>query len=184
MQAAKRTGALHGSFLKPDKDYFIPAHHITSINLDNAAENLCGGDTAVETTCFNNYFADDAEIVVFDDAQKYEIHIPIPALTLPNNQNLDAKPKSSTTESANSYAPDRGEPWERYAACAEGERLVPLCKKAHIANADAKDTADGWITVGSLPSLPKVPKEYKLDPDPQTCRTAYEWDSYCHHPLK
>jgi len=38
MQASKGTGALHGSFLRPDKDYFIPAHHVRSISLDNAAE--------------------------------------------------------------------------------------------------------------------------------------------------
>jgi hypothetical protein len=76
MQASKGTGALHGSFLRPDKDYFIPAHHVRSISLDNAAENLCAGN-ADERTCFTNYFASDAESVVFDDAQNIEIHIPI-----------------------------------------------------------------------------------------------------------
>jgi hypothetical protein len=30
MEATKATGALHGSLLKLDKEYFLPAHHVAS----------------------------------------------------------------------------------------------------------------------------------------------------------
>lgn len=78
MQAAKGTGALHGSFLKLSKDYFVPAHNTVTITIENDGE--CTPTVKVED-CFNSYFKDDSDIVLFDQNQKYEIRFPIPPLT-------------------------------------------------------------------------------------------------------
>jgi len=78
MQMAKGTGALHGSFLKLSKNYFLPAHHTVTITLENDGE--CSPTVKVEE-CFNSYFKDESDIVLFDQSQKYEIRIPIPPLT-------------------------------------------------------------------------------------------------------
>lgn len=78
MQAAKGTGALHGSLLKLSQDYFLPAHHTVSVTLENDGE--CS-TTVKDEDCFNSYFKDESYIVLFDRNQKYEIRIPIPALT-------------------------------------------------------------------------------------------------------
>jgi hypothetical protein len=78
MQTAKGTGALHGSFIKLSKNYFLPAHHTVTITLENDGE--CSPTVKVEE-CFNSYFKDESDIVLFDQSQKYEIRIPIPPLT-------------------------------------------------------------------------------------------------------
>ena len=81
MQSAKETGALHGSLLKPGRDYyFIPAHHVVSVSLEN--DDLCAGNTDPQE-CFDSYFKDQSAIVVFDDAHKYEVRIAVPAFTPP-----------------------------------------------------------------------------------------------------
>ena len=80
MEASKETRALHGSLLKLEKEYFIPAHHVVTISLSNS--DLCAAKVEGQT-CFERYFKDEAEIVIFDEGQKYEIHIPIPAFTSP-----------------------------------------------------------------------------------------------------
>jgi hypothetical protein len=82
MQATKATGVLHGSLLKLDKEYFLPAYHVVSITLDN--DDLCAAK-ADPQTCFNSYFKDEAQIVIFDETRKYEIRIPIPAFTPPKS---------------------------------------------------------------------------------------------------
>jgi hypothetical protein len=78
MQMAKGTRALHISFLKLSKDYFLPARHTVTITLENDSE--CTPTVNVED-CFNSCFKDDSAIVLFDQNQKYEIDIPIPPLT-------------------------------------------------------------------------------------------------------
>ena len=80
MQEAKATGALHGSLLKLDKEYFLPAYHVVSIRLDN--DDLCAAK-ADPQTCFNSYFKDEAQLVIFDETRRYEVRIPIPAFTTP-----------------------------------------------------------------------------------------------------
>jgi hypothetical protein len=80
MQTAKGTGALHGSLLKLDKDYFLPGHHVVSVVLQN--DDLCAAKVEAQT-CFDSYFKDQSEIVVFDELHKYEVHIGVPSLTPP-----------------------------------------------------------------------------------------------------
>jgi hypothetical protein len=80
MQSTKGTGSLHGSLLTLDKEYFLPAHHTVSIWLEN--NDLCAAKEDPRS-CFDRYFKDQGEIVIFDTMRKYEIRIPMPAFTAP-----------------------------------------------------------------------------------------------------
>ena len=85
MQTTKGTEALHGSLLKLHKEYFVPAHHVVTIMLEN--DELCAAKVEPQT-CFNNYFKDQSQIYIFDDIHKYEVRIPIPAFTAPEGENV------------------------------------------------------------------------------------------------
>jgi hypothetical protein len=80
MGKTRDSHALHGSFLKLNRDYFIPAKHIETISLD--ADQLCAADTEPQK-CFDSYFRDDEEIIVFDNQNRYELRISMPSLSLP-----------------------------------------------------------------------------------------------------
>lgn len=75
MEATRGSGALHESTLKLPKDYFLPAHHTVTISLD--ADDLCTVDTNTQK-CFDRSFGDESTILIFDQAAKFEIRIPMP----------------------------------------------------------------------------------------------------------
>jgi hypothetical protein len=83
MQETKSSHALHDSFLKLDRDYFIPAHHAITISLGSS--NLCAPNFDPRG-CFHGHFEDDQAIVLFDHQNRHELHIPMPALTVPEFQ--------------------------------------------------------------------------------------------------
>jgi hypothetical protein len=118
--------------------------------------------------------------VLYDDATKYQINFPKPALLQGSQTDLDVKESSSI----DGFAPDRGKPWEKYAACAEKDRLLPLCKQAKINLSYASAAAAGWTTVGPLSTLPVPPVGATLEPGEQVCKTVYEWDFYCRKQMK
>jgi hypothetical protein len=118
--------------------------------------------------------------VLYDYATKYQIDFPKPAPVEGSHTDLDVKESSSI----DGFAPDRGKPWEKYAACAEKDRLLPLCKKAKINLPYASAAAAGWTPVGPLTALPVPPVGYTLEPDEQICKTVYEWDFYCRKQMK
>lgn len=78
-QEEKSSHALHGSFLRLDHDVFLPSRHVVSVFLDNS--DLCAAKYEPQS-CFNSYFQDFDNIVLFDSIQKIEIRIPIPKLTV------------------------------------------------------------------------------------------------------
>jgi hypothetical protein len=78
-QATKLTGALLGSSLKLAKDFFIPAHHVVTIWIENS--ELCAAEVHGKV-CFDRYFQEYSEIILFDEKAKFEIRIPIPAFTI------------------------------------------------------------------------------------------------------
>jgi len=82
MQSARETGALHGSVLKLEREYLIPARHVVRIAIDN--DDLCTA-TVSPQNCFDAYFKDQTEIVIFDSQEKYEVHVPIPTFTAPKD---------------------------------------------------------------------------------------------------
>lgn len=79
MQEDKHSHALHQSFLKLDRDVFIPSRHIVTISL--TASDICSPKNDPQG-CFKSYFEDDDQIVLLDEVAKYEIRLPIPALTV------------------------------------------------------------------------------------------------------
>lgn len=89
MQSSRETGSLHGSLLKLDNEYFLPAYHIVSITLEN--NDLCA-PTVDPQSCFDTYFKNQGEIVIFDDTRKYEIRIPMPAFTAPKSRSGPVNP--------------------------------------------------------------------------------------------
>jgi hypothetical protein len=91
MGQKKNSHALHSSFLRLGSDYFLPARHVTSIHLES--NNLCAANYAAQS-CFDSYFKDDEDIVIFDDTHKYELHIQIPPLTLPPQGRFTISPSS------------------------------------------------------------------------------------------
>ena len=82
MGRTRESRALHGSFLRLRRDYFLAARHITTVSLE--VDDLCAANDPPQS-CFDRYFKDDDDIVVFDESHKYELHIPVPTFTPPGN---------------------------------------------------------------------------------------------------
>ena len=83
MSQTRGSHSLHGSFLKLASDYFLPSRHVTNISLDS--DVICAANCPPQQ-CFDSYFKDNEYLVIFDEAHRYEIRIPVPALTLPAGQ--------------------------------------------------------------------------------------------------
>jgi hypothetical protein len=114
--------------------------------------------------------------VLYDDATKYEIDFPRPPKLQGTVTDLDVIPP---TNSGTPIAPDhKGRLWEKYAACQEAARLVPLCQKANIQPTDGSSLKDGWIQT-PLPEMGLPPKGYFRELDQESCNTAYQWQAYC-----
>jgi hypothetical protein len=107
MSQTRGSHSLHGSFLKLASDYFLPSRHVTTISLDS--DDLCAANYPPQQ-CFDSYFKDNENLVIFDEAHKYEILIPVPALTLPTGQTT-AAPEVSAPPCKNGTA--TCEPWQR-----------------------------------------------------------------------
>jgi hypothetical protein len=107
MSQTRGSHSLHGSFLKLASDYFLPSRHVTTISLDS--DDLCAANYPPQR-CFDSYFKDNENLVIFEEAHKYEILIPVPALTLPAGQTT-VKPETSAPPCKNGAA--TCEPWQR-----------------------------------------------------------------------
>ena len=79
MGKAKDSHALHGSFLKLNGDYFIPAKQVVTVTLD--ADQICAAHYDPQK-CFDDTFKNDEGIVVFDTQDRDELQIPMPSLTV------------------------------------------------------------------------------------------------------
>ena len=173
---AIKSGALQDINAKLDHPFVVPAKEKAEFRA--GVEYGCSTidmDTGKKTerddaNCFKEEFGDVAEFVGFDDETHTRLNLPKPTYTGAPFKPVDA---------ANGIAPDRGEPWEKYSACAQASKLVPVCKQKGFALDYAKAAADGWTPVGPLPALPVPPKGYTLDASEDDCRTAYQWDYYC-----
>ena len=78
MGQTRGSHSLHGSLLKLGAEYFLPAHHVTTISLDRV--DLCAANPPPQE-CFDRYFKDDESIILFDEPHMYEILIAIPAFS-------------------------------------------------------------------------------------------------------
>ena len=172
-----KTGALEEVNMKLDHAFIVPAKDSAQFNA--SVEYGCS-DEDTETgkvterdgvKCFNDAFGNVTEFVGFDDNTHTRLNLPKPVFY--------AGTKTESKGAANGMAPDRGQPWEKYGACSQAYKLVPICKKRGISLDAAKDAADGWTPVGPLPTLPVPPHGFTLQPDEAVCRAVYEWDYYC-----
>ncbi len=91
MLSDKNSGSLADSTLVLQKDYFLPAKHTVSINLENANECVA---TMKTDACFDSFFKDMGEIVIFDQPAKREIKLPIP----PFKATKDGEPEFISTD--------------------------------------------------------------------------------------
>jgi hypothetical protein len=109
-------------------------------------------------TCFDDALADVAGFVALDHSSKIRIELPKPVLATGQAKN---EQKNVTDSEGNLLAPDKGDVFDRIAACQEADRLVTEC------NAKNLGTNKPWVKYGGfskpLPSLPTPPKGYKLD---------------------
>jgi hypothetical protein len=94
MQATRGTHTLHDSLLTLEGDYFIPAGHTISVTLKNS--EFCAAHEDAHQ-CFDSFFKNDDEIVLFDQAKKFEIHIAIPPIRIPKDQAMYLTGKPETT---------------------------------------------------------------------------------------
>jgi hypothetical protein len=99
--------SLHSSLLRLREDYFLPARHVTTISL--ASADMCAANHPPQQ-CFETYFKDDEDLIIFDESHKYEILIPVPTLTLPRDQ-MTTSPERPAPVCKNGAA--TCEPWER-----------------------------------------------------------------------
>jgi hypothetical protein len=108
MGQTRASHALHGSFLKLAREYFLPARHVTTISLEVDDQRAANDPPQ---SCFDRYFKEDEDIVIFDDAQKYEILIPVPPLTLPSSPTKTGSSEMPAPPCKNGAA--TCEPWQR-----------------------------------------------------------------------
>ncbi len=94
MQASRGTHTLHDSLLALKGDYFIPAGHSVLATLENS--ELCAAHEDPHQ-CFDAFFKNDDEIVLFDESRKYEIHISIPQIQIPKGQAFRVTEKPAVT---------------------------------------------------------------------------------------
>ena len=125
-------------------------------------------------TCFDDALADVAGFVALDYSSKIRIELPKPVLATGQAKN---EQKNVTDSEGNLLAPDKGDVFDRIAACQEADRLVTEC------NAKNLGTNKPWVKYGGfskpLPSLPTPPKGYKLDASESVCKVAIEWQNFC-----
>ena len=119
-------------------------------------------------------------LVFFDYASKYKIE-------MPKNWDVLQKQASDTKLDATAATallpPDKGDMFDKMAACDAAEKLAQRCSAAHVSF-----DSSPWIKYGGWPvklrELPKPPAGYTLDPSPETCSIAGEWRNYCKAKIK
>jgi hypothetical protein len=170
-----QTGALSELKGKLDHAFFIPAKHKAEIGIE--IEYSCGDfnmETGITTqrdsqSCYNDAVGSESGFLALDYSNRVRIDLPKPKLTpTPPNPPVQAK----------NLPPDKGDIFDRVAGCQRAERLASSCKAQHI-SVGKENVAhyDGWED--PLPSLAMPPPSYELDPSPQVCGTAYQWQNFC-----
>ena len=125
-------------------------------------------------TCFDDAVADVGGFVALDYSSKVRIELPKPILAPGQDK---SEQKKTTNSEGNLIAPDKGDMFDRVAACQEADRLVTECNAKNL-GADKP-----WVKYGGfskpLPPLPTPPKGYKLDASESVCKVVIEWQNFC-----
>ncbi len=119
-------------------------------------------------------------LAFFDYASKYKIEMP---------KNWDAlqkqvsESKQPAPASAALLPPDKGDVFDKVAACEAADKLFQRCTRAHVSF-----DSSPWVKYGGWPNklreLPKPPAGYTPDPSPEPCSIAAEWRNYCKAKVK
>jgi hypothetical protein len=114
-------------------------------------------------------------LVFFDYASKYKVEMP---------KNWDSPQKQEPEKKANAIVPpDKGDVFDKVQACEQAANLAQRCKQANVSLASSP-----WIKYGGWPEklrdLPTPPAGFILDPTPETCAIAAEWQNYCKAKVK
>lgn len=114
-------------------------------------------------------------LVFFDYASKFKIEMP---------KNWDAIQRQESGEKRTALiAPDRGDMFDKVAACDQAGKLVERCKLAKVSS-----DSSPWVKYGGWPEklrdLPTPPAGYTLDPNAEECAIAAEWRNYCKAKVK
>jgi len=91
MGKTRGSNAIHGTFLKLNRSYFIPAKQVETITLDS--DQLCAANYDPQS-CFDSYFKDDQEIVLFENMNRNEVRIPVPTLVTVPAKRFDPSPSA------------------------------------------------------------------------------------------
>jgi len=177
-----KTGALSELSGKLDHAFLIPAKDKAEIRISLdyscADEDMVTGVTTQRDSrkCYDDAVGSVNGFLALDYNNHMRIELPKPALA-PTPPNTPVQVKSKLSDKAG-LPPDKGDIFDRVAACQRGERLAKACKAQHFTvGKDNFAYYDGWET--PLPSLPVPPASYELDPNQADCGTAYQWQNFC-----
>ena len=177
-----KTGALSELNGKLDHAFLIPAKDKAEIRISLdyscADEDMVTGVTTKRDSrkCYDDAVGSVNGFLALDYNNHMRIELPKPALA-PTPPNPSVQVKSQPSDKAG-LPPDKGDIFDRVAACQRGERLAKACKAQHFTvGKDNFAYYDGWET--PLPSLPVPPASYELDPNQADCGTAYQWQNFC-----
>ena len=177
-----KTGALSELSGKLDHAFLIPAKDKAEIRISLdygcADEDMVTGVTTQRDSqkCYDDAVGSVNGFLALDYNNHMRIELPKPALA-PTPPNTPVQVKSKLSDKAG-LPPDKGDIFDRVAACQRGERLAKACKAQHFTvGKDNVAYYDGWET--PLPSLPVPPASYELDPNQADCGTAYQWQNFC-----
>ncbi len=172
---SSQTGALSELKGKLDHSFLIPAKDKAEVGIE--IEYSCGDfnmESGVTTqrdsqSCYGDAVGSESGFLILDNNNRVRVELPKPTLA-PTPANPPVQTKA--------LPPDKGDIFDRVAGCQRAERLASSCRAQHI-SVGKENVAhyDGWET--PLPSLPVPPASYELDPSPQVCGTAYQWQNFC-----
>lgn len=112
-------------------------------------------------------------LTFFDYSSKYKVQ-------MAKNWNT---PKKQDTNSTGWFLPTRVISSNKVAACEQATTLAEHCARANISTTSAPGARYGdWP--GKLRELSAPPPGYALDPTPDTCTIAAEWQNYCKAKVK
>jgi hypothetical protein len=164
---------------KLEHPFLVPAHERAQLTIQAdyscSISDIDGGHESEreEPTCFHDAFGDVSGFVALDEGNRVQLNLPKPTLVVPK----DEKGRNGTKAEGLSR-PDQRDVFDRAAACQQADEFVALCKKQNV-----KPTPGSFAAYGGyadhLPKSAKPPSGYKLDPTPQSCEVAMEWQNFC-----
>jgi hypothetical protein len=142
-------------------------------------------DTADKLTEFmGRRLRDINGMTFFDYAAKYRIEMADIIEALPKAETKKAAPDQAKKPAQPIIPPDKGDVFDKVAACDQAEKLLDRCRRANISS----KTSAPWTKYGGWPDklreLPMPPAGYVLDPSPEVCPIAAEWHNYCKAKVK